>query len=289
MVKLLIFILLFASQTFAIKYDSLFIDSIKKFSDQEFGIKFNATLFTRWAKTSKPLTYIFASLPNRVEKPSDFYSSYLFISSNLNQIADYELDFKNKGYSVFLYKTFANATAELNERIISYSKESLCFIVIHELTHNYFIQQNISLPYEINEAVCDVLGNYLTLKYIGNSKQDTAEKTKKMVERNETTYEIINKYILEINTEKEETEKLCDQCNHEIYRLSKKYDDFQKDRFYHDVNTAYLLKNSYYSKYYFLIKQLYLKYKSTQQFIKIISAAPEDIDDCEKYIKEKLH
>jgi hypothetical protein len=243
-------------------------------------------LFTQWSQSTKPLTYVFTSLPYRVEGPADLNSIYQLISSNKKQVSDYEFEYRKRGYSVFLYEVYANASANLNDHLFTYSTENFCFIVFHELLHNYFMQQHIDIPYEVNEAASDIIGNYMTLNFAKINNQISYDSTLNMIHLNEKTYEIINKYVKLINEEIDAAEELCDKCNNEIYLLTKDYDTFQKDRFYHAVNTAFLLKNNYYSKYYFLVKKVYEKSKSVKEFIEILNKIPEDINDCEKYLKE---
>lgn len=276
MKKVILFFLIISclcTNIFAIHYDSLFIDSLKKFANKEFGIQLYSKLYTIWSETNNPNVYLFVSLKNRVQTPFgiNVTNRYDFNDLTIDSIIEKHEEF---GYEIFKYYAYCNVATLLNVRLLSYSYESISFIVFHELLHNYFFQKKIEIPLELNEAACDVIGNYCTLKYSKINNRIDKNKVKKMIELNEKTYEIMNKYILRINQETEDVCELCDQCNGELYLLSKDFDLFQKDRFYYTVNTAYLLKNSLYSTNYFLLKKIFKKSKSIQEFLEILNKVP---------------
>jgi hypothetical protein len=63
---------------------------------------------------------------------------------------------------------------------------------------------------------------------------------------------------------------------------------FQRDRFNYEINNAYLLKNRYYSKHYFLLKALYHHVAEPGEFVKMVCALPANEDAAVKMIEEKL-
>lgn len=264
------------SNIFGLQYDSLFIDSTKKFANKEFGVILNSGLYTKWSETNDAKFLLYVSLPNRVQDAKNTF----IIDESKPKKEQYD----KLGFTTFEYEFYCDASTLLKEKFLSFSFESISFIMFHELLHNYFIQEKIQLPKELNEAACDVIGNYCTLKYVKYNKRLQKKNVKQMIEANEKTYEIMNKYILRINQETEDASDLCDQCNSELYLLSKTYDDFQRIRFYSAVNTAYLLKNSDYSINYFLLKSILLKVKNIKEFLLILRHCPENKKDYEKYL-----
>jgi len=276
LIKIFLFFICANSNIFAFQYDSLFIDSTKKFANKEFGVELSSDLYTKWAQTNNSEILLFVSLPYRVQKPTNV--------GILDESKSKKEQYEKKGFITFEYEFYCDASTLLKERFLSFSFESISFIMFHELLHNYIIQEKINIPYELNEAACDVIGNYCTLKYINYNKRLQKDKVNKMIEVNEKTYEIMNKYIFRINQGSEDVDELCDQCNTELYPLSRTYDDFQKIRFYRAVNTAYLLKNSNYCVNYFLLKKVLLKAKNIKEFLKILRNCPENKNDYEKYL-----
>lgn len=280
LLKILLIFICTYSNIFAVQYDSLFIDSTKKFANKEFGVVLSSDLYTKWAETNDAEFLLFVSLPNRVQDAK----SICILDESKSKKEQYD----KLGFVTFEYEYYCDASTLLKERFLSFTFESISFIMFHELLHNYFIQEKIHIPYELNEAACDVIGNYCTLKYVKYNKRLQKKKVKKMIEVNEASYEIMNKYILRINQETEDVGELCDQCNTELYPLLKTYDDFQKIRFYRAVNTAYLLKNSYYCINYFLLKKVLLKVKNIKEFLIILRNCPENKQDYETYFKKYI-
>jgi hypothetical protein len=174
---------------------------------------------------------------------------------------------------------------------VNYPYEALSFIIFHELLHNYFLQQNIHIPYEFVEAACDVVGNYGTLKYAKISDKYSLTEAIKQAELNENLYHLFNYYIDSINQCKQpaDAKNLCNRCNISTHKLLTNANDFQKDRFDYTVNTAYLLKNINYCKEYFLLKRVILKAGSIEKFLEILRRMPPDIISCIDYLEEYLN
>ena len=286
MTRIIILIILFltctSSNIFANKYDSLFIDSIKIFANKEFGVQLSSELYTKWSLTNNPDIYLVTSLKHKVQTPQRF-PIYEIFSLNDPKLDSTIESYDNKGFVTFKYYAYCNSATILNERLLTYSKENISFVIFHELLHNYFIQEKINIPYDFNEAASDIIGNYCTLKYAKYFKQLDKSEINKMISINEKAYEIMNNYISKINQGSGNTDELCDLCNTELFALKKDYDLFQLDRYYHAVNTAYLLKNSHYCMNYFLLKRIFKKVNSVPEFLEILKNIPAIEQDREMY------
>ncbi|MFM9945794.1 MAG: hypothetical protein ACKVQB_11235 [Bacteroidia bacterium] len=265
--------------------DSLFfITDVKQFAFKEIGVEFS-DFYIHWTKEEKPYIYLYVSQPDSVKKPTGFNQSYIFCGTDEANATKQETVYKDAGYHTFCYKTYANSSAMLNKRLLSYSKDAIAFIVFHELIHNYLGAKNIKIPYEYNEALCDVIGNYGTLAYAQYTKNIDLDSVKNQIKRNEKIYTYLNSTISKINSNPDKTSACNAKCQKSIYHNLKNANLFQKDRFDYTVNNAYLLKNEYYSKNYFLLKQVLMKQKSIPALLKIMESLPEKSEDYEAYLR----
>src|SRR5687767_5641103 len=94
------------SPAFSANNDSLlFIDELKKFAFKEIGVELTGDLYSKWANEEKPYIYLYVSLPNEVQQPSELTSPFIFYGTDEIESKKKELEFKEKGYHTFCYKT----------------------------------------------------------------------------------------------------------------------------------------------------------------------------------------
>jgi hypothetical protein len=294
----LLFIIIFLStslsKVFPSNYDSLFIENVKSFVFKEFDLILKGEFYTSWAKDNNPEIVFWVSLSDKVQEPEEFRNaSFSDYNKDLLRARIAETDFIQRGYSAFIYKTYATGLTYLNQRFVNYSSEAISFIIFHELLHNYIIQQNIRIPYVFIEAACDVVGNCGALNYSMSGMTDkvSTSKVQKQTLLNENIYKLFNFYIDSINQRNklEEIKNLCDRCNSSLHQFLTNGDDFQKDRFDYKVNNAYLLKNSNYCRKYFLLKRVLFKAGSIKNFLEIIKDIPLEMNWGERYLEEYLN
>ena len=266
--------------------DSLFIADVKQFVFKEIGMNFKGDFFTEWNTSDQPYYYLYVSLPDKVEKPKEFSSSFTYCRQDERCIRTGEKEFQAQGYQTFCYKTYANSGTSLNKRFISYSPETKSFIIFHELIHNYISQKGIEMPYEFNEALSDVIGNYGTLKYFRDNNRTDLVAAENQIRRNEKIYSYMNSAIKKINRHPEKKIRYYTKCREKIHVVIKNATQFQNDRFNYEVNNAFLLKNLYYCKNYFLLKKVFLRQKSIKDFLEIIQHIPGEKEDCIKYLQK---
>ncbi len=285
-IYLLFFFQLIFLHAFSQDGDSLFIQQVKEYVFRQIGVRLTGDFYTDWSKEEKPFLYVYVSLPDKIECPTEQTNPYIYCGTDTIRASDTEKHFREQGYHFFCYKTFANSATLLNKRLMLYRNETKSFIVFHELVHNYLQQQKIKIPYEFNEALSDVIGNYGTLKYSIDSGKTNREIAKQQLKTNEKLYSCMNRCIAKINSHPGKTHELNERCQRKIQRTLKKSDAFQKDRFDYEVNNAYLLKNEYYCKNYFLLKKVFLKQGTIKDFLEIIRKMPEKKLDCEKFLEK---
>src|ERR1039458_5306600 len=148
--------------------DSLFISQVKDFVFKEMGIELAGQFYTHRDTSDEPSYYVYVSLKDRVEKPFGINQDFVSFRSKWN--ADVRaMYYHNMGYEPFIYLAYCYSETPLNKRLMSYRKESVTMIAFHELMHNYITQLKLDFPYDFNEAVCDVVGNYAVLQYAKDS------------------------------------------------------------------------------------------------------------------------
>ena len=123
------------------------------------------------------------------------------------------------------------------------------------------------------------------MKYPETKKTDLAL-TKKQICINEKLYKCMNSFISRINSNPEKARQLDKKCNKRIHSILESANTFQRDRFNYEVNNAYLVKNQYYSKNYFLLKKILRKQKSIKGLLEIMKHLPERVEDCVIYLKK---
>ncbi len=279
--------MLVANASHAQTADSTFIAGVKDYVFKEMNIVLDGTFYTHRDTSDQPLYYLYVSLKNKVEIPFGYNRKYATFNSkyDANIVATYR---QNMGYATFLYLAYASSSTLLNKRLLSYRRESVTMIVFHELMHNYIEQFKLDIPYDFNEAAADILGNYGAKKYAADSHEINLKTVKKQLRLNENIYQCMNHCIAEISLHPDQTNTLTAACQQKIRKLLKHGDLFQHDRFDFDINTATLLKNSYYSKNYFLLKRVFLKQKSIAAFLDIIKSLPTNDADAVNYLERYL-
>jgi hypothetical protein len=282
---LLLFFQLICFASFSAGIDSLlFIEETKAFLYKEIGTVLKGDFYTKWETEEKPYVYVYVSLPDRVERPKKIKDPYFAYATDEASAIVKESELKMEGYNTFLYKTYANSWALLNNTFLSYSREAKAFVLFHEIMHNYFKQKHIKIPYEFIEPICDIIGNYGTLKYAQSTQNVNLISAQDQIISNERIYQCFNSTILEINNSPLNTSKLNARCSDTINEILLNGNSFQKFRFGYKVNNAYLIKNGYYCKYYFLLKTVFLKQDSINSFLELIRKMPRKVPDCEKYL-----
>jgi hypothetical protein len=263
--------------------DSLFFKEVKAFFFKETGTSLNADLYATWKDGDEPYYYLYVSEKDTVKTPAGLKYPFVMCSSD-SEASQKELEFAGKGYAAFIYKSYANSAGVMNKRLMSYRNESKSFIVFHEMVHKYIEEQHLKIPYEFNEALADVIGNYGTLELSKSSKNMDKDIVEDQIKINEKIYKCINSYVKKINSHPRKVAVLNARCEKRVQSILKKGDLFQQDRFDYKVNNGYLLKNKFYSENYFLLKKVLQNQKSIKEFMELIKYLPGDIEGCKKYL-----
>lgn len=291
---IIFFILLLSSNAVkAEKRDSLFIADLKRFIYKEFGTDLNSKIYTEFDEEDKQQIMVLVSLPNKIEIPQELRNKETFRCNAIWIYDEYEANRKASnyiamGYHVSCFKVLGTPKADLTERFLSYNNEAKSYILFHELTHVY-VNKFLDIPYEFNESLADVIGNYGTLLYSQTMLNINITQAKRQIEIKEKLYMYINLYSDKINKHPRKAVKLDSKCQKKLKPLIRKGDLLIKESFNHKVNNAFLLQKRNYSKYYFLLKDVYLKQGSSiRKLLEIMKDAPKETDDIINYLKKFL-
>lgn len=253
-----------------------------------FQAKMNFTVrnfYNNFARNNQMTKYLYISEPNTIKKTQNF-SKYIYYGNSSEKATKKKKELDSLGYHTLLYKTAGTMLTLLTDRLLSYSMESISFIAFHELTHK-FIKANTKIPYEIEEAVCDVVANYETLDFSNNYRNLNTKKVKYQLETIEKIKKTINRFYSHINSHKDNYD-VYKTCENEVFDLIQDKSLFLKDRYQYPVNNAYFLRTKSYSSNYFTVKKLLQKNGNTRAFLESIIRLPNDYNDAIKTIKNMI-
>jgi hypothetical protein len=268
--------------------DSLFLDKVKQYFFRQTGMVLKGEFYVV-LDTGYHFPYIFTSSADKIERPAKpKYSVGDFDSIRLTS-GYHPMGYENSNTETFFYyKSDQNASTKVTKKFISYPCEAKVFIMFHELMHNYINQKKLKIPYDFEEATCDIMGNYGAMALAKEESLIDPALSRQQVSVNEKIYRIINRHIAKVNSQPEKRAKYHSACYHLLQKQLKKANAFQKDRFDYTVNNGFLLKNKNYSANYFLLKKTFLKAKTITRFVETINGLPEEDDSCIKYLSEFL-
>jgi hypothetical protein len=256
--------------------DLLFIENVKKNAIKEFGFELKGDFYCKWKENNEPYFLMYVSradtvacAPNTGGMDKGIPYAYLKDEKDYTIFSGMQV---RMGMQPFLYKGYANATTEMNDRFVSYDDPAKCFIIYHELLHNYVSQNNLKIPYDIHEALCDVVGNYGALYYAQNYLKMDIGLTQEEIDICERIYECVNESLISITPRNKNVALEHSGCFNKIQNSLRSAGTFQHDRFSYEVNNGFLLKVSNYSRNYFLLKRVLQKQGSIFKLLEIIKA-----------------
>jgi hypothetical protein len=281
-------LLLLFNNVAASNEDSLFLEKVKQYFFRQTGMVLKGEFYVV-LDTGYHFPYIFTSSADKIERPAKpKYSVCDFDSIRLTS-GYHPMGYENSNTETFFYyKSDQNASTKVTKKFISYPREAKFFIMFHELMHNYINQKKLKMPYDFEEAVCDIMGNYGAMALAKDDSLIDLSLSRQQVSVNEKIYRIINRYMIKVNHQPEKRAIYHSDCYNLLQKQLKKANAFQKDRFDYTVNNGFLLKNKNYSANYFLLKKTFLKAKTLTRFVEIINGLPEDDDSCIKFLGEFL-
>ncbi|MFH2141012.1 MAG: hypothetical protein ABIJ97_01220 [Bacteroidota bacterium] len=258
--------------------DSAFFDKIKNFFFKEIGYELQGDLYSKYKNAFDFDYLIIISLHNKVEMPKQFKPDifkkrnhldrpYIICGKDIDNFKKIESECNEKGYHTSCCHTTLNSKAYITEELTSLSQENKVHAVFHELMHNYISQNKIRMQYNYEEALCEVIGNYFTLKFAKTNNEIDNEIVEREIIKNEKFYQCINYYIFEINRGGRNVDSLNNECEKKIKTIFENTDFSEKMKREDYVNNAYLLFQNSYSEKYFILKKMYLEQPTITEFI----------------------
>lgn len=270
-----------------IKFKVRFIHEIAKIAHDELGFQTDSSFYKQWQENDNYYFYIYCSYPDSISNPLN--AAYDYIGTDEKKSQERKLYYDSLGYQTLVYKTAGTSAGRLNKQLISYPYETIAFIVLHEAFHQHALSTGRQLPYEMEEAACDVLGNYLTQMLEKRFTQYSKKQSKNLVKLHEDLYAAINKYDSLITMMKGNVPQgLYTFCYDDIQALLKKGSNFQRDRFSYPVNNAFFVRYRFYAANYFLLKNLYLKLNDPKKFMEVMTNLSKDVEESKKMIRKKI-
>ncbi len=251
------------------------LKSVKRYCEAEFRMNISKSFYTDYSNSEKPNYYLFVSQKDTlasVFKKQTFRS----FGQDFGKANTEKKVYDEKGYSTHLYETFGTAYTRLSKQLLQYSQESISFIAFHEATHQHIRGNKKYIPYVIQEAVCDLIGNYGTLAFFEDNNKLKTRSAKKQIRHIEDIALEINKIIHAV-----QHEEIIDYSflNKKLRMLKRNKHKFKIDRYDYEINNAYLLRNRNYTLYYFKLKKLLMLMNNIEKFLEFICGLPTEESD----------
>jgi hypothetical protein len=140
------------------------------------------SFYSNWATSEEPNYYLYVSKKDTLLSALKAQRKFKYFGFNLKEAKKSKRFYDEKQFSTLLYKTYGTSAAQLSNHLLSYSVESVSFIVFHEAIHQH-IRINTKLPYSLTEAMCDIIGNYASLAIFKQNIELNKIKVKEQIEK----------------------------------------------------------------------------------------------------------
>jgi hypothetical protein len=254
------------------KYENkiVFMKKVVTLIHDSLNLKIGDDFYTKFSENDSMFSYVYVSRKDTISKVTD--GSFIYFGNHPNEAKINADSFTKAGFDVMVYQTAGTSGAFISKRLLEYEDISIAFIMIHEAMHRHIANSHSAIPYEFEESIGDVIANSFCGWFSGASVKSYFD----FAFRNEEIYTLINK------CSKGKIAK--EKCDKKIKAQLKDATLFQKDRFYYTVNNAYLLRNSFYTKRYFQLRELYQEIKNPKLFIEEMMKLPAGLKECDEMI-----
>lgn len=278
-----------------------FISILQDFFSKETEFELNGNFFKEYKADEDIDYYLVVSFADKVKSPffKDLSASdsllpeyrciidvpYKNCGNNPEYVRKETIKYNKRGYHTLCFQAFFTSASYLNDVFSDLSEEEIALIVFHELMHNYINQKNLKIPYQFNEAICDVAGYYFSLRYAEKKGRINTDCIVKNIEMAEIIYENINETIYKINNTQGNIDSLHSMCNNKNDTILNAACSLFQYRYGGTVNNAYLLMINSYSRYYFAIKDVFMNSDSIGSFMRIVNELPDNKNDCGVFLE----
>jgi hypothetical protein len=257
------------------------LDSILKFIDRDLNLLVPASFYRDTMKEKTMYHYLYISYPDTIAAPA-WFGSFKYLGTDSVKAYQLEKQYADSGYHTMVYKTAGTSAAMLNSRLLMYPNEGFSHIVFHESIHNHLRQSKKKIPYEYEEALCDIVGVYGSELFYEKHKLKKTD-FNEYKHALENIYAAFNTCAQKINNKKGNPQTAYKNCAYKIKQRFKAAVPYIDDRFNYKVNNAYLFRVKSYGANYFKIKKLYAKLKQDiKKTIEFMGNLPADLQDANK-------
>lgn len=252
----------------------LFFSDIRTYIISHLGIELGEGFYTESSKGYQH--YLYVSEKNKIKLPEG-ERNFRYFGGDEKRAKEVQMELNKKGYHTLLYRTAATSAAKVQSPLYNYPTYCLSFIALHESHHIHRRNGNKPpIPYSLEEAAGDVLGNYVSLDYgrLYPDKLDTNQ-VMEQISLNETLYREINRTRARLDGGKRDQAEFR-RLTKFLKQKLKHSDAFKKDRFLYPVNNAYFIRYGYYTANYFLLRDLYFKTGNARSFLAFLDTLPTE-------------
>lgn len=255
------------------------VRAIERHCQQTWSMQLGTSFYQSWELLDSYMYYLYVSHPDRVEVPEGLPPFFYFGADSIRARRAAE-SYQAKGYETLVYQTAGTSATRLSRALLSYSMEAIALIVFHEAVHVDIRERGIKIPIAIEEAAADVIAQYATRDFQRRTDLLQRRTLRQRIRTMERVYKAVNKATAESQHWDEAGRQLAlNRCYKRIKRALRSASDYQTQRFNYPINTAYLLRNSYYSQYYFDLDQLYHDLgRDLNAFLAFVYRLPNDLD-----------
>lgn len=263
------------------------IDTIKSYCRKEINMQLGAYFYTQWEIQQGMLHFVYVSEADCVNVPTGM-RDFMYFGTDAKAAWLAADNLQAKGLHTMVYLSAGTSATRLNETLMSYPMDAIALIVFHEALHVHFRLKGVKIPLAIEEAASDVLSRYVTRDFQKSTKSISRKDLKRTTRIMEYIYRVINKSIEDLVCHSTQQTIIYNKCYKKIQRALRKSNNYQKKRFSYAVNNAFLIRNSFYSQYYFLLKDLYKRLdKSPTKFIDFVGQLPNDLNEALNIIEAR--
>jgi len=262
------------------------IAKLKSFAQEELGLSLKEKFYTDWEEKESLNQYLYVSLAEKILTPEGL-PPYIHFGTDAEKAQKRKMELDSKGYHTLLYQTAGTSAAHLTRILLSYPLESLAFVVLHEAFHVHLDKLKKNIPYEMEEAFCDVVGNWGAVLFAQNVGIIDTPKAEQHKNLNEQIFKSILQHKQNIMTsETSKFPEIYKSCEESMKKLVPSNNDFYKNRYLYAVNNAFFIRNYYYTECYFSLSRLVTKKRNLKDAIQFVCDLPSDVEEAKKILWE---
>lgn len=263
-----------------------FINRLVLYGREHLELDIPSDFYTQWSEDEELHYYIYVSEIHSITPPKGI-KSHLYFGNDKELALEKQKEYIQAGFHTLLFARQGKHEPKISNTLLSYSEPAIAFNIYHEAAHMH-LKKNAKIAYQIEEAACDVMGNFGGKFYAERNKDLKLKEVEKQIDLIEKTNQLINGAAQKIGDNTEENNQIYLALELKIFKLFENKDRFLQDRFRHPINNAYLLMALNYCKYYDLLKQVAIKDKYINTFLFTLENLSKNEEKAIEQLQNKL-